>query len=270
MSPDLDIAMTAVRAAPVQVSWLGYFASTGLREMDAVLLGRDQMTAGSAAYFTETLVALDCCQFAYGPPDYAPEPVTPARLDPVFGCFNNLAKLNDEVLEAWCDILRALPASRLVLKWNGLHDTWVREILQRRFANHGVEPRRVEFRGPAPHRNMLEEYADIDVALDPFPFSGALTTCEALWMGVPVVTLAWHRPVSRQSAAILRAIGLDSLVAASPREYVALAVGLARDRERRTALRETLRGSMRRSAIGDGNAIARELEKAYRALHGHS
>jgi predicted O-linked N-acetylglucosamine transferase (SPINDLY family) len=262
------LGVFALRSAPVQVSWLGYFASTGVREMDAVLLGRDQVAPGAARYLTEELVSLDCCQFAYAPPEYAPEPAVAPPRDPVFGCFNNLAKLNDEVLEAWHEILVALPSSRLVLKWNSLNDPWLREILQRRFSNHGIDAGRVDLRGPVPHRDMLEEYADIDVGLDPFPFSGALTTCEALWMGVPVVTLEWNRPASRQSASILRAIGLGSLVASDPRGYAERAIALARDAERRTELRPRLREMMRCSPMGDGSAVARELERAYRMLHG--
>jgi protein O-GlcNAc transferase len=260
------LGVFALRAAPVQVSWLGYFASTGLREMDAVLLGRDQVAAGTAGFFTEPVVTLDCCQFSYVPPSYAPPPTQSERKDPVFGCFNNAAKLNDEVIEAWRDILATLPASRLVLKWNSLNDPWVREILQRRFANHGVDPARIELRGPVPHRDLLEEYADIDVALDPFPFSGALTTCEALWMGVPVMSLEWLRPTSRQSSAILRSIGLEDLVAATPGEYVEHAIAIARDGARRKSLRTGLRERMRASAIGDGRAVARALERAFDAL----
>lgn len=253
----------ALRAAPVQVSWLGYFASTGLVEMDAVLLSRDQLAEGAQAYFTEKLLPLECCQFAYSPPADAPAVASPPARDPVFGSFNNIAKLNDEVLEAWSAILRAVPASRLVLKWEGLSDPWLRERILRRFANHGTDPARIELRDRAPHRDMLEEYADIDVALDPFPFSGALTTCEALWMGVPVATLAWHRPVSRQSASILRAIGLQSLVATTPREYVGIATALAGDRERRAELRASLRDRIRASEIGSGATLARELERNY-------
>src|SRR6185369_10142009 len=141
----------------------------------------------------------------------------------------------------WRDIMAALPAARLVLKWTSLNDPWLREILARRLGNHGIDPARVELRGPVPHADLLEEYADIDVALDPFPFSGALTTCEALWMGVPIVTLEGHRPTSRQSSSILRAIGLESLVAASPRDYVERAVSLGRDRGQRATLRQELR-----------------------------
>ena len=253
----------ALRAAPVQVSWLGYFASTGLAEMDAVLLARDQAAQGAQAYFTEELVTLDCCQFAYAPPHDAPDVVASGREEVVFGCFNNLGKVNDEVLAAWRGILAALPRSRLVLKWTSLNDPWLQEILRRRLANHGIDAARVELRGPVPHRDLLEEYADIDVALDPFPFSGALTTCEALWMGVPVVTLEWHRPASRQTASILRAIGLEDLVAGTAGEYVARALALAGDPLRRAQLRRELRAMMRASSIGNGEAVARELERAY-------
>jgi len=260
----------ALRAAPVQASWLGYFASTGLAEMDAVLLSRDQMPEGAQAYFTEELLPLACCQFAYSPPADAPAVARPPARDPVFGSFNNVAKLNDEVIEAWSAILRDVPTARLLLKWEGLLDPWLREAVLRRFANHGTDPARIELRGSAPHRDMLEEYADIDVALDPFPFSGALTTCEALWMGVPVVTLAWHRPVSRQSASILRAIGLEDLVAATPARYVALAIALAEDRDRRAALRASLRDRIAASEIGNGKTVARELERHYAALAGEA
>jgi protein O-GlcNAc transferase len=257
----------ALRAAPVQVSWLGYFASTGLAEMDAVLLSRDQLAQGAGEYFTEPLVPLDCCQFAYAAPEYAPEPSARPGGELVFGCFNNLAKVNDEVLAAWQQILAGVPASRLVLKWNSLNDPWLKEILQRRLASHGIDARRVEFRGPVPHADLLEEYADIDVALDPFPFSGALTTCEALWMGVPVVTLASHRPASRQTASILHTLGLDSLAATTPRDYVQRAVELAGDGARRSEWRRGLRARLSASPIGDGRAVARELERAFGMLH---
>ena len=257
----------ALRAAPVQVSWLGYFASTGLAEMDAVLLSREQAAQGAEAYFTERLVRLDCCQFSYAPPEDAPDVALPQRADAVFGCFNNLGKVNDEVLVAWRAILAAVPRARLVLKWNSLNDPWLQEILRRRLVDHGIDAARVEMRGPVPHRDLLEEYADIDVALDPFPFSGALTTCEALWMGVPVVTLEWHRPNSRQTSSILRAIGLGDLVAATPAEYVARAVALAVDPDRRASLRRSLRAMMRASPVGDGEALVRELERAYTRLH---
>ena len=234
--------------------------------MDALLLSRDQIAAGAAQFFTEPLVPLDCCQFAYSPPDYAPAPSMPEREAATFGCFNNLAKVNDEVLAAWREILAALPASRLVLKWNSLNDPWLREIVHRRLRNHGIDPARVELRGPVPHADLLEEYEDIDVALDPFPFSGALTTCEALWMGVPVVTLEWQRPASRQSSSILRAVGLGDLVSATPRDYVARTVGLAGDRARLRELRGDLRERMRASPIGSGAVVARELERALARL----
>jgi predicted O-linked N-acetylglucosamine transferase (SPINDLY family) len=159
--------------------------------------------------------------------------------------------------------MRALPASRLVLKWRSLADPAAADRLRRRFALRGIEPARIELRGASSHADMLAEYGDIDIALDPFPYGGGLTTCEALWMGVPVVTMPWLRPLSRQSAAVLQAIGLDDLVARTPREYVAAVRSLAADRGRRAALRAGLRDRLRASPLFDGRSLARKLEAAY-------
>ncbi|MCP5155908.1 MAG: tetratricopeptide repeat protein [Ectothiorhodospiraceae bacterium] len=255
-------------AAPVQVSWLGYFATTGVDGMDAALLGADQAPPGAEAFFTETLVRLDRNQFVYRPPDYAPDPrPAPARRAITFGSFNNLAKVSPEVLVAWARVLDAVPASWLVLKWRGLDDAWVAERVRRQLAGAGIDPRRVELRGASSHERMLADYDGIDVALDPFPFSGALTTCEALWMGVPVVTLPWQRPVSRQTMAILRDLGLDDLVARNVDDYAAIAAQLADDAPRRHALRLELRARIEASPLRDGASLARSLESRYRMLH---
>lgn len=260
------LGVFAQRAAPAQASWLGYFASTGLAEMDAVILSRDQLADGAAEYFTEEVVTLDCCQFVYSPPADAPEVRESNRGAPVFGSFNNISKLNNWVVGTWSAILREAPGSRLVLKWDGLLDPWVRERFFRRFEAEGVDRSRLDLRGPVPHRDMLEEYGDIDIALDPFPFGGGLTTAEALWMGVPVVTFPWKRPVSRQSASMLGAIGLGDLVASSAGDYIGVAKRLANDPERRAHLRATLRSRVQASEVGNGRVLARNLEEACRAL----
>jgi len=120
-------------------------------------------------------------------------------------------------------------------------------------------------RGPSPHAAMLAEYGDIDIALDPFPYGGGLTTCEALWMGVPVVTMPWLRPLSRQALAVLEAIGLGDLVARTPREFAAIVARLAADGGRRAALRDGLRDRMRASDLFDGRSLAAALEQSYSA-----
>jgi predicted O-linked N-acetylglucosamine transferase (SPINDLY family) len=265
------LGVFARRAAPVQLSWLGYFASTGLAAMDAIVLGRDIAGAGAAAWSTEPVRTLPRLHLAYAPPAYAPALAACPSLasgSVTFGSFNNAAKLGDDVVRTWAAVLDAVAGSRLVLKWKCWADPAFAEHTRRRFAQHGIDGSRIDLRPASPHEQMLGEYADIDIALDPFPFSGALTTLEALWMGVPVVTLPWQRPVSRQTAALLHAIGLDDLVAVNPRDYAARAAALAADAERRQQLRAGLRDLVRRSEIGDGRGLAREVEALFVAMLG--
>lgn len=254
----------AMRAAPVQLSWLGYFASTGLATMDGVLLGEGLVAPGVQEGFTEPVRTLRACPFTYTPPSYAPPPTMRETSRPVvLGSFNNPAKLGMAVIATWAKVLAALPDSRLVLKSATLGDAEAAARLLRRFATLGVDPARIEIRGASPHPQMLAEYGDIDIALDPFPFCGGLTTCEALWMGVPVVTLPWIRPLSRQGLAVLSAIGLEELVASTPGDYVRIVCTLAADGARRSALRTELRERISRSALFDGRALAAALEAEY-------
>lgn len=262
----------ACRAAPVQLGWLGFAGSTGLAAIDGIVLGAAQAPPGTQEGYVEPVLALPRCHFTYRPPDYAPAvSPPPAERNGVLtlGSFNNPAKPGAGVLRVWADILKTLPDSRLVLKWRSLADPALAERLRQHFALLGVDPGRVELRGASPHPQMLAEYGDIDIALDPFPFGGGLTTCEALWMGVPVVTLPWRRPVSRQGLAILDALGLADLAADTPREYVATVRRLAADTQRRAALRTELRARMKNSALFDGASLARTLESIFVAACAH-
>jgi protein O-GlcNAc transferase len=261
------LALFARRAAPVQLGWLGFAASTGVAALDGVITGEALAPAGTEAAFTEPLLRLPRLPFSYRPPDDAPAVAAPpsARAGRVtFGCFNNPAKIGDAVVHAWAGVLRAVPGSRLLLKARTLGEGAAGERMRRRFAAQGIDPARVACRGASPHREMLAEYGELDVALDPFPFCGGLTTCEALWMGVPVVTLPWRRPLSRQGAAILASLDLDDLVAATPRDYAAIAARLAGDEARRARLRRDLRARIAASALFDGAGLARALEGAFR------
>jgi protein O-GlcNAc transferase len=261
----------ARRPAPVQVSWLGYFDTTGLSAIDYLVTDAAEVPPGRDDRFTERVVRLPSGRFAYRPPAYAP-PV--ARRDRraggagviVFGSFNNLAKLADPVVALWARVLAAVDGSRLVLKWPTLADPHVAEAIRARFARHGIAADRLDLRAASPHPAMLAEYGDIDIALDPFPFSGCLTTVEALWMGVPVVALNGGRPVARQSAAILGRIGLADLVADSEEGYLGKALALAGDADRRAALRGDLRRRMAESTLLDGRAVAADLENAYLSM----
>lgn len=285
------LPMFAMRPAPVQISWLGYFATTGLPAMDAVLLDPWHAPAGTEAQFTETLVRLPYNRFCYTPVSFAPAvspaPTTrprsgqdslaqPDSLDAeggtftnrhiTFGCFNNTAKLNEAVLACWAHILHAVPHSRLILKWSSLADTAYRQQLTDTFAAHGIAPERIELRGRSSHAQLLAEYADIDIALDPFPFCGGQTSCEALWMGVPVITWPQERVVSRQTWSFLANIGLTELAATSAADYVAKAVALANDTERLAKLRQDLRPRMAASPLCDVSGFTRALEQTYRGL----
>ena len=260
------LGVFAKRAAPVQVSWLGYAASTGLATIDGTILGPAMAPPGAECAFAEPVIRLPRLQFTYAPPPYAP----PVALCPqdrngfvTFGCFNNPAKIGVDVIQAWARAMGRVENSRLVLKWRAFHDPNVVARLHRRFGMLGIDPSRVEARPLSSHAEMLGQYADVDIALDPFPFCGGLTTCEALWMGVPVVTLPWVRPMSRQGAAILGAVGLDDLAATTPRDYADRIVALALDRPRRKALRDSLRGRMEASPLFDGESLARTLEAEY-------
>lgn len=252
------------------VSWLGYYATTGLPAMDAVLLDEWHAPPGTESQFVERIVRLPRGRFCFSPHDWMPEVApSPYRRNGhiTFGCFNNTAKLNPGVFDVWAEILRALPDSRLVLKWRTFQDDALRETVTRAFVGRGVAASRIELRGASFHKAMLAEYGDIDIALDPFPFTGGLTSCEALWMGVPVVTWPQSRVVSRQTFAYLSAIGLSGLSAGNAGDYVRIAVDLAADRNRLDAWRAGLRERMRASALCDVAGFTASLERAFFELH---
>lgn len=255
----------AYRPAPVLLSWLGYYATTGLPCIDAVLLDAWHAPPGTEAQFVEPIVRLPGGRFCYAPvpwmPTVSPAP-TFARGHVSFGSFNNTAKLNEGVFDAWAAILRAVPDSRLVLKWRTFQDAGLCAGVRAAFAARGVAAARIELRGASFHDAMLKEYGDIDIALDPFPFTGGLTSCETLWMGVPLVTWPQDRVVSRQSFAFLAAIGLPELAARDADDYVRIAVELAHDRERLAALRASLRGRMQAAPLCDVGGFTHQLEDA--------
>ena len=263
------LPLFARRAAPLQVSWLGYFATTGVPAIDAVLMDWHHVPAGNEAFFSEPVVRLPHTRFCYSPAPFAPEVSPPpcrARGHITFGSFNSTAKINQRVVAVWSEILKRLPGSRLILKWRTLVDTDFRNDLLKRFAAHGVDARRIELRGQSVHRQLLEEYGDVDIALDPFPFSGGHTSCEALWMGLPIVTLPGTRPVSRQTLCFLANIGLDAWAAKSEEDYVATALALASDPDRLSTLRGELRDRLRRSPLMDAPAFTKNLEDTLRRL----
>lgn len=259
----------ARRPAPVLVEWLDYFDTTGMAVVDYLLTDPYTTPADSPQRFTETPWRLPHTRLCYTPPDHAP-PVAPppsqGRRALTFGSFNRQDKLHPALLARWAEILRILPEARLLIKNRALQSAAVRETLHGAFASHGIEAARVELRGPSPHADLLADYAEVDIALDTFPYNGGLTTCECLWMGVPIVALEAERMIGRQTAALLRLLGLEDWVAATPEAYVRLAVEKARHPNALTSLRAKLRPGMAASPLCDATRFTRDLEQAYRAM----
>lgn len=263
------LGVFARRPAPVQVSWLGYFATTGLNSIDAVLLDRWHHTPEIETSFCERIIDLPS-RFCYQPAPFAPELAPLPALERgyiTFGSFNNTAKLNPEVLQLWAEILNRCPDSKLILKWRTLQNPELQQKIRGHFAEAGIDPDRIELRGQSFHADLLMEYADIDIALDPFPFCGGLTTCEALWMGVPVVTLPQDRAVSRQSTSILNLIKHPEWVAANPQDYIRIAQSLANHPESLAAIRQQLRSDMQASPLMNVAQFVDQLEKTFIEAH---
>lgn len=260
----------AHKPAPVQATWIGYFHSTGLENIDYFITDPYTSPRGCDQLFSETPVSLPHSRFCYSPPKYTPEVKQPPVLagNPItFGSFNRIEKLVDPVLEAWAAILNAVPDSRLLLKAGTLGSKFICDDLRRRFAAYGLDVARLELRGPSPHPEMLEQYGEIDIALDSFPFNGGMTSLEALWMGVPVVTLAGNSVVSRQTYSALANIGLsDELAFQNVEAYAQGAIALSKNRERLGELRQELRPRMAASALCQPEQFARDLEALYRRM----
>jgi predicted O-linked N-acetylglucosamine transferase (SPINDLY family) len=263
------LGIFARRAAPVQVSWLGYFNTTGLSAMDYLLSDPLTIPEGEEHWFSEKILRMPECRFCYAPPSYAPAVASPPALKNhfvTFGSFNKLAKVNEKVLTAWARVLRSVPCSRLLIKWSSVGDADVKTALVARFAELGVPQERLILRNDTPHPEMLAEYGDVDIALDTFPYNGGATTCEALWMGVPVVTLDGNTPIGRQSKSFLHAIGHAEWVAHDEDAYVEIAIGLAGDISKLNNIRSELRHQMSSSPLCDGKSFTRYLETTYRRI----
>jgi predicted O-linked N-acetylglucosamine transferase (SPINDLY family) len=260
----------ARKPAPVQVTYLAYCGTTGLRTMDYRLtdpyLDAQGQTQG---FYSEQSVWLPETYWCYLPVDDTP-PVSglPALLagHVTFGCLNNFCKVTAPTLAAWIALLQAAPGTRLVLHaQTGGHRDRVRDC----FAQHHVSPERVTFVRQLPTADYFRLYEQIDVALDPFPYGGGTTTCDALWMGVPVVSLAGQTAMGRGGLSILSNVGLNELVAYDSEQYARIAVDLASDLQRLSALRATLRERMQHSPLMDAPRFARNVESAYRMMWRH-
>jgi protein O-GlcNAc transferase len=256
----------AEKPAPVQISYLGYPATTGLDAMDYRLTDIHADPPGATdAFHREKLLRLPVCNWCFAEPADSPA-VEPAPRRPIcFGSFNNPAKASAAAMDLWAEILSAAQDSRLLLKYRGLSEKSVSRRVLEYFASKGVQSDRIQLLGHEPEmRSHLAAYTQIDLGLDTFPYHGTTTTCEALWMGVPVITLAGSTHASRVGVSLLRNVGLGELVADSPQQYVKIALQVARDGSRLAELRRGLRGRMLGSSLMDGKRFALDVEAAYR------
>ena len=252
----------ARKPAPVQITWIGYEGTTGLAAMDYLLADRYVVPEGSEQYYREHVLRMPDGYLCYDPPTGAPPVGPPPSLTKghaTFGSFNNLAKITPEVVAVWAKLLRRAPTARLVLKYRGLEDSTVSRRYLDLFAAHGVEPRRLELLPWSSYAEYLAAYREVDVALDSFPFSGSATTCEALWMGVPVITCPGETFASRHSLSHLSNVGLTETTAHDLDAYVERAASLAADLPRLAMLRAGLRERMAASPLCDGKRFATHL-----------
>lgn len=261
----------ALKPAPVQATYLGYPDTTGLPAMDwRITDAVADLPDEAERLHTEKLMRLPDTAFCFrkppGAPDVGPLPMIAAG-HVTFASFNMLAKVHPALVARWAAILRAVENARLILKAAPFRDEGTRAHYHRMFADHGIAAARVELRGYIPSAaEHFALYNRVDIALDTDPYNGATTTCEALWMGVPVVTLAGRGHVGRVGATILTDLGLGALIAASPEDYSARAAALARDPARLAALRADLRPRMAASSLTDAPRFTRALEGAYRVM----
>lgn len=266
------IGTFACRPAPLQVSWIGYPNTSGLEQMDYFLTDSDCDPQGMTDHlFSEHLWRLPRIFCCYLPPIEFPVVVPSPHIENgfvTFGSFNNFGKVTRQQMALWARILRAVPGSRLYLKSMSLGDRSVRESVLAQFSAEEVDSDRIDMRTvtttPLEH---LHEYSRVDIALDTFPYHGTTTTCEAIWMGTPVITRTGVTHASRVGVSLLRNIGCADCIAADADDYVARAVALAHDHARLSALRLQLRSMMAHSPLMDVAGVTREVEEAFMKMH---
>ena len=264
------LKMAAHKPAPIQVSWLeGPPVTTGISAMDYVISDRYQSPPGDDQHFVESVYHMPDGYVCYRPLEFSPEVnALPAleRGHVTFGCFNALCKVNPQVVELWSKLLRRVPSARLMLKTWALKEQSTCDRYNRMFEQHGIDPERVDLCPASPRHELLAHYNQIDMTLDPFPYSGGVTTLESLWMGVPVVTLNPDDFAVRHSVSHLSNVGLTKFIAPTKEAYIDTAVSLAEDLPRLARLRASLRQRMATSPVCDSQKFVKNLEQAYRTM----
>ncbi|HEY9843927.1 MAG TPA: hypothetical protein V6D23_25880 [Candidatus Obscuribacterales bacterium] len=264
------LVVFALKPAPVQVTFRDYPNTTGLSTIDYRLTDAWADPPGLTERFhTEELVRLPLGFSCYLPPESPAVADLPALSSGyvTFGSFNNLCKLSPATLDLWAGVLRAVPGSRLLLKSLALADAPTCQNFKARFAAQGIAAERLLLQGHSPtFREHLDSYRQVDIALDPFPYNGTTTTCEALWMGLPVVTLAGSTHVARVGVSLLMSLGLKDWIANTQEEYIALARHLAADPAALKQIRAGMRACLRASTLCDAERFTRSVEAAYRTM----
>jgi predicted O-linked N-acetylglucosamine transferase (SPINDLY family) len=265
------MSLFAKRAAPVQATYLGYPGSTGVPNIDWVLGDAVVTPEGSDSLCSERIARLPGTVFCFAPEVHYPYPVftdADAQRPLTFGSFNNVPKLTPRTLRLWAQILKAVPSSRLLLKAPSFSDGGAVRLFGERMQKLGVNLNRIEFRGPSGLTDMMAEYADVDIALDPVPYNGGTTSLQAMWMGVPVVTQRGHNFVSRMGASFMTAAGLPEWVAHDDAGYVQVAVQMAQDRTALLALKRGLRKQLQACRAWDVVAHTRAMEAVFERMVG--
>ena len=260
------LGIFVAKPAPLQMTWMGYPNTTGLNTIDYRITDGVADSAGEEAYYSEKLLRLGGCFLCYQPYPDAPEvSLLPALANGhvTFGSFNNFSKINPGVLRLWSEVLKQVPGSRLLLKCPALTDADVRARVSAALAELGIGAERVDLLGHTRTRQEhLALYARVDIALDTFPYNGTTTTCEALWMGVPVLSLVGKHHAGRVGASLLSAAGLPEWLADTHDSFVAMAQVLAADLARLRALREGLRSQLAGAPLCDAVGFVRRLDDA--------
>lgn len=260
------LPLFAWKPAPVQASWLGYFSTTGVAEIDYLIADEVGVPEGNRAHFTEALWYLPDTRLCYSAPalDIPVDPLPALSNGYVtFGSFQNVSKLGDAALAAWAKVLAAVPGARLRLQSKHFAGAALSDSLRARCARLGIDPARLDINGLAPRNEYLAAHNKVDLILDTFPYPGGTTTCDALWMGVPTLTLRGDTLLSRQGASLLAAGGLPDWIADDEADYVSKAIALAGDLPRLAALRAGLRRQVLASPLFDAPLFARHLEAAF-------
>jgi len=259
----------ARKPAPIQITWAGYMATTGVQAMDYLIGDPYETPIDCDAYYTEKIIRMPHSFICYEPYPDMPEPnLLPALKNGyvTFGSFNILAKITPMVVETWAKILKALPDSKLVLKASGFNCDKTKQRYLDMFETHGISADRISCRCASSRDELWLEYQQVDIQLDPFPFSGSTTTLESLWMGVPVLTLPQETFASRHSFSYLSNIGLTDFVASDVENYIQIATAWSHRLEELSRIRQDLRTRMAESPLCDAETFGKELYKKLREV----